>query len=403
MPPVPPVPAVPAVPAVPTDAVPAVPALPALPTDALPTDAVPRRSVTAVVLAAGEGKRMRSPLPKPLQALGGRPMIAHVLDAIAGLGSRPLHVVVVVGHGADQVTRAVTSLENPGLVLHFAEQSARRGTGDAVTAALAAQAQLLKDGDVLVLPADTPLLRPVTLEALVATHHDTRAAATVLTARLEDPTGYGRVVRDTQGEIASIVEQADTTPAQAAIHEVNTGVYCFDAPALAPALAQLDDANAQGERYLTDTLAILRTAGQTIASVQVEDPIEVAGVNDADQLAAVEAALRYRRPAMELVSKKRLELYAGRSHPALASAIAAHLGVTLGNANLRELPDSEFHCQFGESVRGADLFVFQTHARRVNDSIMEQCILIDAAKRASARRITAVCPYFGYSRQDRKA
>lgn len=106
---------------------------------------------------------------------------------------------------------------------------------------------------------------------------------------------------------------------------------------------------------------------------------------------------------MELVSKKRLELYAGRSHPALAGDIAAHLGVSLGHPNLREFSNSEYHCQFGESIRGSDVFVVQTHARRVNDSIMEQCIMIDAAKRASAKRITAVCPYFGYSRQDRKA
>lgn len=106
---------------------------------------------------------------------------------------------------------------------------------------------------------------------------------------------------------------------------------------------------------------------------------------------------------MELVSKKRLEIYAGRSHPGLAQDIADHLGVTLGHANLRRFSDSEVHCQFGESVRGADVFIVQTHARPVNDSIMEQCIMIDAAKRASARRISAVCPYLGYSRQDRKA
>lgn len=106
---------------------------------------------------------------------------------------------------------------------------------------------------------------------------------------------------------------------------------------------------------------------------------------------------------MERVSQKRLELYAGRAHPGLARSVADQLGVALGNANPREHADSEFHCQLGGSVRGADVFVFQSHARRVNDSIMEQCILIDAAKRASARRITAVCPYFGYSRQDRKA
>lgn len=106
---------------------------------------------------------------------------------------------------------------------------------------------------------------------------------------------------------------------------------------------------------------------------------------------------------MELVPKKRLELYTGRSHPALAEEIAAHLGVPLGHANLREFADGEVHCRFGESVRGADVFIIQTHGGRVNDAIVEQCIMIDAAKRASAKRITAVCPYYGYSRQDRKA
>ncbi|HEX2063462.1 MAG TPA: ribose-phosphate diphosphokinase, partial [Acidimicrobiales bacterium] len=106
---------------------------------------------------------------------------------------------------------------------------------------------------------------------------------------------------------------------------------------------------------------------------------------------------------MELVPRKRLELYTGRSHPSLAQDIAKHLGVELGHANLREFPNGEIHCRFGESVRGTDAFVIQTHGGRVNNSIMEQCIMIDAAKRASAKRITAVCPYFGYSRQDRKA
>ncbi len=106
---------------------------------------------------------------------------------------------------------------------------------------------------------------------------------------------------------------------------------------------------------------------------------------------------------MELVPRKRLELYTGRTHPSLAEAIAKHLGVELGHANLREFPNGEIHCRFGESVRGTDAFIVQTHGARVNNSVMEQCIMIDAAKRASAKRITAVCPYYGYSRQDRKA
>ncbi len=247
---------------------------------------------------------MRSGLPKPLHPVCGRPMICHVLDALAGLdalaelGSTHPQVIIVVGHGAAAVVETVTAQGPPGLVVHFAEQSTRRGTGHAVTTALVSQSQFLQD--LLVLPADTPLLQTETLSALVATHRDTNAAATVLTARLEDPTGYGRVLRDGNACVARIVEQADATCAEAAIDEVNTSIYCFRVEALAPALACLDDANAQGELYLTDTLALLRTQGHRIASLLIHDPTEVAGVNDPDQLAAVDAAmrarLRYGRP-----------------------------------------------------------------------------------------------------------
>jgi bifunctional UDP-N-acetylglucosamine pyrophosphorylase/glucosamine-1-phosphate N-acetyltransferase len=267
------------------------------------------RCLTAIVLAAGEGKRMGSEVPKPLRLVGGRPMISHVLDALAGLDSLnpepsppperlgapsagPLQVVIVVGHGAAEVVGTVTAQGPPGLVLHFAEQSTRRGTGHAVTTALASRSRFLQD--LLVLPADTPLLQAGTLAALVATHRKTNAAATVLIARLEDPTGYGRVVRDTGGSVARIVEEADATPTEAAIDEVNTSIYCFRVEALVPALTQLSDANAQGELYLTDTLAILRSQRQRIASLLVQDPSEVVGVNDLAQLAVADAAMRAR-------------------------------------------------------------------------------------------------------------
>lgn len=251
---------------------------------------------------------MRSEVPKPLHLLAGRPMVSHVLDALAGLVANPgptpppgptsrpdqLHVVVVVGHQAERVAKTVIEAAPPGLCLHFVTQSARRGTGHAAAAALAQGAQFLR-GDVLVLPADTPLLTPATLESLIAAHAEAHAAATVLTARPADPTGYGRVVRGPgHNGVVRIVEHADASPAEAAIDEVNTSIYCFDGGCLALALGWLDDANAQGELYLTDTIAILAGQGRTIASIRVDDPTEVAGVNDPAQLAAADQALRAR-------------------------------------------------------------------------------------------------------------
>ncbi len=253
-----------------------------------------RRPLSAVVLAAGHGTRMHSDRPKPLHRLCGRPMILHVLDALAGL---PIdRVVVVVGHRAEWVTKTLVEHAPPGLAIEFVEQAEQRGTGDAMSVALTGlpDDDSGDDGDVVVLPGDTPLLRPGTLAALVRAHRSSDAAATLLTAVLDDPTGYGRVVRGRDDAVARVVEHGDATDEELEVGEVNTSMYCFKRSVLAPSLRRLSPANAQGEYYLTDVVEVLYEAGHRVDSVVVEDTMEVAGVNDRAQLAVAEAELRDR-------------------------------------------------------------------------------------------------------------
>jgi bifunctional UDP-N-acetylglucosamine pyrophosphorylase/glucosamine-1-phosphate N-acetyltransferase len=252
-----------------------------------------RRALSAVILAAGEGSRMKSARPKPVHVLCGRPMVLHVVDALAEL--QVDRVVVVVGHGAEHVTKALLERAPSKLTVDFVEQRVQRGTGDAVSVALTAfPDDDVDDGDLVVLPGDTPLLRPPTLAALVHAHRAADAAAAVLTARVDDPSGYGRVVRDRSGRVARIVEQADALPEELAIDEVNTSIYCFRRSLLAPSLRRLSPENAQGEYYLTDVVGVLHDAGYPVVSQVVADAIEAAGVNDRAQLAVAEAELRDR-------------------------------------------------------------------------------------------------------------
>ena len=251
------------------------------------------RRLSAVVLAAGEGSRMRSTRPKPLHLLCGRAMVLYVLDALPA--PELDRAVVVVGHGAERVTKKLTE-DSAGLRLEFVEQHRQRGTGDALAVGLTGLPEHddEDDRDVLVLPGDTPLLRPATIAALVAEHRHSGAACTILTARLEDPTGYGRIIRvGNDDRIARIVEQADAGPDELAVDEVNTGIFCFRRSLLAPALRLVHPDNAQGEYYLTDVVEVLAEAGHKVVSV-VADPHETRGVNDRAQLAAAEAELRAR-------------------------------------------------------------------------------------------------------------
>ena len=255
-------------------------------TDAMPIDT----AVSAIVLAAGQGTRMRSLLPKPLHKVAGRAMVQLVLDALVDLS--PGRVAVVVGHGAEEMV-VVLSEDAGGIPVCFAEQREQLGTGDAVRVALASF-EAEPDGDVVVVPGDTPLLRRATLTELLKVHRDEGAAATVLTAHVDDPTGYGRIIRSANGQVTGVVEHKDATEAQRAITEFNTAIYCFRRSLLTEALEQIRPNNAQGEWYLTDVVGILDKAGHKVVASVLHDADEAQGVNDRVQLAAAGAVLRYR-------------------------------------------------------------------------------------------------------------
>jgi bifunctional UDP-N-acetylglucosamine pyrophosphorylase / glucosamine-1-phosphate N-acetyltransferase len=255
---------------------------------------VARRPLSAIVLAAGEGTRMRSDRPKPLHLVCGRPMVMHVIHALEGL--RMARTVVVVGHGAELVTKKVQEQSPADLHVTFVEQRVQRGTGDAVSVGLTAfpDDDLDDISTVLVLPGDTPLLRGETLQELVETHEHNGWAATLLTARMPDPTGYGRVVTGRDGQVLRVVEHRDATEEERAIDEVNTSIYCFRRDLLGPAVRRLSPDNSQGEYYLTDVIGVLAGTGHRVGRHQLDDATEVSGVNDRAQLAQVEAELRQR-------------------------------------------------------------------------------------------------------------
>ena len=262
---------------------------------------------TVVILAAGEGTRMRSAVPKVLHTLAGRTMLGHALAAAHGL--KPHRVAVVVRHERAQVAAHARELDPSVLV---ADQDEVPGTGRAVQCALAlldgaAHADLVRtggtggpadgkvEGPVVVLAADVPLLDAAVLGELLAAHVADRNAVTVLTTRVDDATGYGRIVRDAaSGQVARIVEQADADPAELEIAEVNSSVYVFEAAALRAALTRLGRDNRQGEVYLTDVVAIARSEGGAVRALQLDDPVLVAGVNDRAQLAHLRAELNAR-------------------------------------------------------------------------------------------------------------
>ncbi len=250
-------------------------------------------SVSAIVLAAGAGTRMRSERPKPLHRICGRPMVLHVVHALERL--QPTHTVLVVGHGAEQVIERVRADAPAWANVTFAEQVDQNGTGDAAAIGMAGLAGDDYDGDetVVVLPGDTPLLASETLDELVATHVANSNAATVLTSVLDDPTGYGRIVRGKDGSVQRIVEQRDATPDELDITEWNTGVFAFRRDLLGPALRNLSSENAQGELYLTDVIGNLGAMGHRIGAVQAP-ATETQGVNDRWQLALAERELRNR-------------------------------------------------------------------------------------------------------------
>ncbi len=236
-----------------------------------------------VILAAGQGTRMKSALPKVLHEISGKPMIAHVLGAAAAVS--PETVSLIVGHKAEMVRSALST--TPGL--QFAVQEPQLGTAHALQQA----EPLLKgrSGTLILLSGDVPLLRGETLRSLLTTHAAAKAAATVVTAVVDRPYGYGRIVRQ-DGRIAGIVEERDATPAERQIREINSGIYAFDIAPLFDALRSIASKNAQGEFYLTDLVGIYRRRGLPVETYQVEGAHEFRGINSRSELAEVSRIVR---------------------------------------------------------------------------------------------------------------
>lgn len=243
----------------------------------------------SIILAAGKGKRMNSDLPKVLHRVAGRPMVLWVLEAARAAGAD--RHAVVVGYRAADVRAALEGEAD----VEFVEQTEQLGTGHAVMVAeplFAGHAD--NPTEVFVLAGDMPLLRGETLSRLLQAHRDAGAAGSLATAKMPDPTGYGRIVRDEAGDFVRIVEQKDATEPELAITEVNVSCYCFEAAALFDALKRIDRSNAQGEFYLTDALGVLRGEGRTVIAAPIVPSDEAEGINNPDQLARVDDQLRQR-------------------------------------------------------------------------------------------------------------
>jgi len=238
-----------------------------------------------IILAAGQGTRMKSSLAKVLHPLAGTPMIRYPIAAASTVGSD--RIVVVVGHQGEEVSREIEGIPGVTTVL----QAEQKGTGHAV---LCARDACEKGGTVLILCGDVPLILPETLARFLEQHHTSSATVTVMTTKVPDPTGYGRIITREEGIIVGIVEEKDATPLQREITEINTGIYAVEASFLFDAVEHLGNDNAQGEYYLTDIVTIAREQGRPVRAHQIADATEVMGINDREQLSRAERVVRER-------------------------------------------------------------------------------------------------------------
>jgi UDP-N-acetylglucosamine diphosphorylase/glucosamine-1-phosphate N-acetyltransferase len=248
------------------------------------------RVLGAVILAAGKGKRMNSDLPKVAHPVAGEPMVKWVVRACREVGASP--IVLVIGHGAD----VVRDIFRDDRDVTFVTQEQQLGTGHAVDQArrMFASRPDLESIDLLVLAGDGPLIRSATLAHMLEVHRRTNAAATLATSVIDDPTGYGRIVRGDTGRFAHIVEHKDATSAEVSIREVNPSYYCFRAGPLFRTLKRIDNKNANGEYYITDVFGLLLNDGERVEVIDAVPPEDVLSINDPQQLAEVDAILRAR-------------------------------------------------------------------------------------------------------------
>lgn len=302
-----------------------------------------------VVLAAGQGTRMRSSLPKVLHNLGGKPLLQHVLNAASALSPAKVHVVY--GHGGETLRAELADAD-----VSWVLQTEQLGTGHAVNQAMP---EIPDDAVILVLYGDVPLVQSDTLDALASASAEDALA--LLTVSVADPTGYGRVVRDEAGRPRAIVEEKDATGAQRDIHEVNTGLLACPAKHLRRWLAQLDNDNAQGEYYLTDVLAMAVAEGTAVNAVTVEDPTDVMGVNDRVQLAAAERAYQRRwawslmRQGLALIDPERFDV---RGELTVGQDCEVDVGCVFeGRVELADRVRVGAHCVIRNCTIGADTVI----------------------------------------------
>jgi bifunctional UDP-N-acetylglucosamine pyrophosphorylase / glucosamine-1-phosphate N-acetyltransferase len=321
--------------------------------------------VDVLILAAGLGTRMKSRKAKVLHRLDGRTLIAHVCRTAAELN--PRKISVVVGHQATEVIAAVEEELGQNRA-EFANQKEQRGTGDAV---MAARSQLANSGTVLILSGDVPLIKAETLRGLIQSHQEHEAACTMLSVRLENPSGYGRVVRNDSGALVKIVEQKDANEQERQIREINAGIYCFDASKLLKALERVQPNNKQGEYYLTDVPGILRYDGETVAIYLHSDPREVSGINTRGELAEFENLLR--RSTIRRLMLDGGVTFVDPSHAYVSAE--AQLGSDC-------IIHSDVHIE-GKSVIGEGCEIY--HGSRITNSrigdrvvIKDHCVIIDS-------------------------
>jgi len=238
----------------------------------------------AIILAAGKGKRMKSDLPKVLHTIAGKPLITHLLETMTGMDFDK--IVVVVGHKGELVIETVGDFG-----VEFVWQEEQLGTGHAVL--MAKENFDDYDGHIIVAAGDVPFLSAASIDRLFATHIENSVAATCLSAEFDNPTGYGRIIRKPETDILlDIIEEKDADEAVKKITEINSGTFCFDSRSLFSILHEVGNDNAQKEHYLTDTIKLLSAAGKTCAVVRAVDPLEVKGINSAEELAALEKAIK---------------------------------------------------------------------------------------------------------------
>lgn len=240
-----------------------------------------KKANSIIILAAGKGVRMKSDLPKVVHEFNGKPMVSRIVETAKKINLKK--IAVVVGYKKQIVIETLKKFRS----IDFVEQKEQKGTGHAVLMAAAVFSKF--EGNVVVTPGDVPLLKAETIENLINVHDQKGAVATVLTAKLEDPSGYGRIIRDKDGYVVKIVEHKDASPRELEVNEINSGIFCFDSEKLFKTLPLVNSNNAQNELYLTDTLEILQNKGEKIAAVIANDPLEISGINSQEQMKELES------------------------------------------------------------------------------------------------------------------